>query len=86
MWHDNNDEKKEYILEQRRRMEDQQLQTIGPIEEEVRIVEYRDLLIGKDKQEAEKTSSKMTLAFGGLVQVHQEEHCNYGLDCQGRYC
>ena len=31
--------KKEYLIEQGRRMLDKQLQTIGPIEEEVRIVE-----------------------------------------------
>ena len=40
--------KKDYIIEQRRRKEDQQLQHIGPIEEEVRILEYRDVWIERD--------------------------------------
>ena len=43
--------KKEYIIEQRRRKEDQQLQHTVPVEEEVRIMEYRDLWINKDEWE-----------------------------------
>ena len=41
--------KKDYIIEQRNRKEDQQLQPIGPIKEEVRAVEYRDLQVKKGK-------------------------------------
>ena len=37
--------KKGYTIEQRSRKVDQQLQTIGPMKEEVRTVEYRDLWI-----------------------------------------
>ena len=68
MWHDNNDEKKEYIIEQRRRMEDQQLQTIGPIEEEVRIMEYRDLWINKDEQEVEKIAARSVNVYAVIPQ------------------
>ena len=40
--------KKDYIIEQRSRKEDQQLQHQGPIKEEVRVVEYRDLWVKKE--------------------------------------
>ena len=48
MWPESNDVKKEYMIEQRNRKEDQQLQPIGPVKEEVRAIEYRDLRIKKE--------------------------------------
>ena len=50
--------RKDYNIEQRRREEDRQLHKKGPVEEEVRVMEYRDLWINPKKRREHKVVDK----------------------------